>query len=159
MKKTTLIFLGIELCLLCFASLLLSAPVPPVGPVDVEGTIVQAPWFPEESVKGNPDMTGSAHFDRIIPARFMLHLKNYSGMDAQAIGTMKAFYHWSASDNLNSSGMPEHIVLRLSHPDKTFLKDGIKVRVTGYTLRGDEGGDWTSYKEIQILPGTSGRQP
>jgi hypothetical protein len=157
-KNTALTFLGIELCLLCVASFAFSAPVPPVGPVDVEGTVLRADWLPEKSVRGIPNRSGSAGFDRTIPARFMVYLTDYSGIDAKAIRRMKVFYRWSASDNLNSSGMPEFIVLQLPHQDKTLIKEGMRVRVRGYVLRGDEGGDWTSYREIQILPSTSARQ-
>ncbi len=157
--KNMFIFLIIGLYMSCFASLLFAAPVPPVGPVDIEGTIIKAPWFPEELIKGNPNMTGTAHFDRKIPARFMLHLKDYSGINAKSIDTMKMVYRWSVSDNLNSLGMPEYIVLRLSHPDKTFFKEGMRVRVRAYKLMGDEDGDWTTFEEIHILPDTSGNKP
>jgi len=97
-------------------------------------------------------MSGSLGVDRTIPAHFRVYLTNYSGVNADVIGTLKTIYRWPVSDKLNSSGMPEFIVLQLTNNDKTLIKTGMKIRVRGYVLRGDEGGDWTSYKEIERLP-------
>lgn len=46
--------------------------------------------------------------------------------------------------------MPPFIILQIAHSDRNHLKKGMKIRVSGYTVRGDEGGTWTSYKKIEI---------
>ena len=151
MKKTVLNYFCIKLLLLCFASMLIAAPTPAVGPLDVEGKVLRVDWSPKKSAQGIPGMSGTMGIDRIIPAHFRVYLTDYSGVDADVIGRMKAIYRWPISDNLNTDGTPEFIVLQLSHEDKTFIRKGMKIRVRGYLLKGDEGGDWTSYQEIQIL--------
>lgn len=153
MKKTGLVYAVVQLSLLLIVSLIQSAPTPIAGPVDIEGTIVEAKWLPEKQVKGNPKMTGSAGMDRVIPAQFMVSLKDYKGVDADTVEKMKTFYQWSIPASPNSPGMPEIVVLRIAHPDKTFLKTGMRIRVSGYRIAGDEGGDYPSYKELKILPG------
>jgi hypothetical protein len=86
----------------------------------------------------------------LIVLGFMVSLKNYTGINPNTINMMKSIYSWSVPDK--GAEVPEIIVLRLDHPDGQFLKKGMRIRVKGYTLRGDEGGDWVSCKEIVILP-------
>jgi hypothetical protein len=159
MKRTALILASIQLALWCIAPLLLAAPTPIAGPVDIEGTIAEVQWLPEKEVKATPQMTGSAGVDRKIPARFMVSLINYTGLDADTVEKMKIFYQWSIPKHTDRPGMPELIVLRLTHTDRTFLKSGMKIRVKGYRIAGDEGGDYPSYNKLQILPGKNNREP
>jgi hypothetical protein len=153
MKRTALILASIQLTLWCIAPLILAAPTPIAGPVDIEGTIAEVQWLPEKEVKGTPRVSGSAGTDRVIPARFMVSLTNYTGLDADTVEKMKTFYQWSIPKHSDRPGMPELIVLRLAHPDKNFLKAGMRIRVKGYKIAGDEGGDYPSYEKLQILSG------
>ena len=153
MKRTTLSFIVVQLSLLLIVSLIQAAPTPIAGPIDIEGTIAEAKWLPEKQVKGNAKMTGSAGMDRTIPAHFMVSLKDYKGLDADTVEKMKTFYQWSIPAFPTSPSMPEIVVLRIAHPDKTFLKAGMRIRVIGYRIAGDEGGDYPSYKELKILSG------
>ena len=70
MKKTVLNYFCIKLLLLCFASMLIAAPTPAVGPLDVEGKVLRAEWSPKKLVQGIPGMSGTMGIDRIIPAHF-----------------------------------------------------------------------------------------
>ncbi len=153
MKKTALIFAVVQLSLLLIVSLIQAAPTPIAGPVDIEGTILETKWLPEKQVKGNPKMAGSAGMDRTIPAHFMVSLKDFKGLDADTVEKMKTFYQWSIPASPNSPGMPEIVVLRIANPDKTFLKAGMRIKVIGYRIAGDEGGDYPSFKELKILAG------
>lgn len=143
--------MSIQAFVLCFTTSLLGAPTPVAGPVDVEGVILDVAWLPEEEIKGMM-VTGTAGHDRAIPARFRVSLGNYSGIDSDTFEIMKSFYKWSVPDHHNSAEMPKFIVVQLYHPDKTFLKKGMRIRVKGYRLWGDEGGDYPAYIEFQILP-------
>jgi hypothetical protein len=46
--------------------------------------------------------------------------------------------------------MPPFIILKLDHKDKSYLKKGMKIRVKGYKVRGDEGGTWTSNSGVSV---------
>lgn len=70
-------------CFLLFLTInALSAPIRPVGPVDVRGTVSEIKWVPEEKLKGIPGMSGSAGHDRVIPAHFLVTLIDYDGVTA-----------------------------------------------------------------------------
>lgn len=128
-----------------------AAPVPPVGPADIEGTITDVTWLPEQFFRGIPGMSGTAGMDRKIPPRFRVSLTDYKGIDEKQVYRMKNYFSWAVSEKFTAQGYPEYIVLELQHPDKSLLKKGMRIKVTGYRLGGDEGGDWTTYKEIEIL--------
>jgi len=59
------------------------APIPVVGPVTICGTVSDVKWVPEEMVKGIPGMSGSAGHDRIVPAHFVIALRNFDGVDSE----------------------------------------------------------------------------
>ena len=153
MKRAALTYAYVQLCLACLAPLVLAAPTPRFGPFDVEGTVSHVQWLPEKFVKAGPMMTGTAGHDRVFPAHFLVSLTAYSGIDAGTIREMKYVFPWSISAEQDSRGMPEFIILHLSHNDKAFMKEGMRIRVRGYVLWGDEGGAYPSYEEIQVLSG------
>lgn len=51
--------------------------IPPVDPVDITGTIIDAEWMPERKVKGRPGYSGSLGHDRTFPAQFRAQLKDF----------------------------------------------------------------------------------
>jgi len=150
MKRTLLLLTIIQLSLLYVIHPLLAAPTPIAGPVDIEGTILDVTWIPEKEIKGIM-VTGTAGHDRAIPAYFRVSLGDYSGLNSDTVEIMKSFYRWSVPDHHNLPGMPKFIVVQLYHPDKTFLKKGMRIRVKGYRIWGDEGGDYPAYIEFLIL--------
>ena len=44
---------------------------------DITGTISEIKWYPQKTIKGIPGMSGSAGYDRIMPAHFIIKLTNY----------------------------------------------------------------------------------
>jgi hypothetical protein len=152
MKKITLAYVWAPLSLLCLVTLGLAAPTPRLGPFDVEGTIMHVQWFPEKFVKAEM-MTGTAGHDRVFPAHFLISVTKYSGIDEETLETMKFIFPRFVSPKQDNRGKPEFIVLYLNCEDKTFLKEGMRIKVKEYVLWGDEGGDYPSYKEVQVLSG------
>jgi len=139
------------LCLF-FAATGSAAPLPPFPPVDLTGTVTEAQWVPEQRVEGTPGMSGSAGHDRVFPAHFIVRLARYSGVDSATAWQMTRLVDWHALDGFPADAAPPFIVLQIDHPDQGFLRAGMKIRATGYAIRGDEGGTWTSHDRITILP-------
>ncbi|MBI5848868.1 MAG: hypothetical protein HZB31_13155 [Nitrospirae bacterium] len=140
---------GLLICFVLFmASNSFSAPLPRFEPVDLSGTISDVRWFPEKSVMGTPGMSGSAGKDRTFPAHFIVELNNAEGVDRETAGRLSYFVAGERSKGRKDSTM----FLQLDHRDRNFLQKGMEIRIRGYTVRGDEGGTWTSYKKIEVLP-------
>jgi hypothetical protein len=129
----------------------LAAPIRPVGPVDVTGRVSETTWVPEQKIKGRPGMSGSLGHDRINPSHFLVTLIDYEGVTSETAVTMTRYINWTALKGYEPLKRPSFILLKINHTDKNFLKKGLKIRVVGYTVRGDEGGTWTSYTRVEIL--------
>lgn len=143
--KLKLLFLPI-LLLAVLCSPAYSAPMPPVGPVSIEGTIRSIEWSPARVAKGIPGMSGSAGHDRTFPARYRITLK-----DVRVTGVNTASFQGK-----------ETVAIELPHQaDDGYLRTGMRIRVTDYSERGDEGGTWTRFGDIRILgePPPSGKIP
>jgi hypothetical protein len=149
-------FLSTSVCFfLCIIALKsLGAPIRPVEPVDVSGTVSEIKWVPEEKLKGIPGMSGSAGHDRVIPEHFLVTLIDYDGVTAETARMMTWYLDSNALKDEGQKDKPSFILLRINYSDRNYLKKGMKIKVSGYTVRGDEGGTWTSYGAIDIL-----RQP
>ena len=128
-----------------------AAPIRPVGPVDVTGTISEVQWVPEKTVKGIPRMTGSAAKDRVVSPHFLVRLVDYEGVSAEAAVTMTRYLVWPAFQNQDVKGRPSFILLKIDYGHPTYLKKGMRIKVLGYTVAGDEGGTWTSFTGIEII--------
>ena len=125
-----------------------AAPIRPVGPIDVTGTISGIQWVPETSVKGKPGWSGSLGHDRIRPANFLLTLTDYEGVNDETAYRMTRYLEWNAFKDNEQKGKPPFVLLKINHNDKNYLRKGMRIRVTGYTVRGDEGGTWTYYAGV-----------
>jgi hypothetical protein len=138
-------------CTLLLISVHISAaPIPPVGPFDISGTIGEIQWVPEQQVPGQPGFSGSLGRDRLVPAHFVVLLVNFSGVDANNAVRMSRYIIPDAYGNSNPSGMPPYIILKLNFKDSNFLSVGKKIKVRGYVVRGDEGGTWTFFTGISM---------
>jgi len=137
------------LCIITFNAM--AAPIRPIGPVDVSGTVSELQWVPEEKLKGIPGMSGSAGHDRVIPEHFLVTLIDYDGVTAETARMMTWYLDWTALKGEEQKSKPSFILLRINYSDRNYLKKGRKIKVSGYTVRGDEGGTWTSYRTIDIL--------
>ena len=127
-----------------------SAPIPPAGPFDIIGTISEVQWFPEQHIRGKHGMSGSLGHDRVVAAHYLVQLVNYNGVAAEKAIRITRYISFMAYGDKNPSGKPPFIILKIDSKNKNFLKTGMKVRVTGYTVRGDEGGTWTSFAGISV---------
>lgn len=130
------------------SALVVAAPIPPAGPFDIVGTISELQWFPDRQIRGERGMSGSLGHDRVVLAHFVVRLVNYKGVAAENAVRISRYVSYNAYGDRNPSGMPAFIILKIDSNDKHFLKVGMKVRVKGYTVRGDEGGTWTSFSGI-----------
>ena len=128
-----------------------AAPLRPLGPFDITGRISEATWVPQEFRRGKPGWSGSLGHDQTIPAHFLLKLTDYSGIPAEKAITITRYISFQAYGGENPSGLPPFVILKINSTDQTFLKKGMKIQVTGYSVRGDEGGTWTSYSRIKII--------
>jgi len=66
--------LSISVCFFLFTIAINSvgAPIIPVGPINICGTVNEVRWVPEEMVKGIPGMSGTAGKDRVVPGHFLI---------------------------------------------------------------------------------------
>jgi len=128
--------------ILCIEAL--PAPLPPMDKYDITGTISELQWYPEKRIKGIPRMSGSAGYNRTVPAHFIIKLINYSGIDSATASRITGYI------NSHKPASPHYVLLRINHKNPYYLKIGMRIKVTGYTIRGDEGGTYTSYKRIII---------
>lgn len=149
--KTTLPLTIAFLIIFSAAFNTLAAPIRPIGPVDVSGTVSDLKWNPEKKIKGLPGMSGSAGSDRIVPAHFVVTLRGFEGVDSKTALAMTRYVDWSAFKDEGNNFIPSFIILKINQSDNNYLKQGMFIKVSGYTVRGDEGGTWTHYTKIDIL--------
>ena len=116
-----------------------AAPIRPVGPVTIEGTIQEIRWYPEKLVKGTPGMSGSAGKDRTFPARYVIRLTDID-LRGPVQGDMAKFEKTGGA------------TVMLNHQaDDQLLRKGMRIVVYSYRERGDEGGTWTSFDRLEIV--------
>ncbi len=116
-----------------------AAPMPPVGPVTIEGTIQEIRWYPEKLVKGTPGMSGSAGKDRTFPARYVIRLTDV---------VLREPFQGNAAKFERTGGA----TVMLNHKaDDQFLKKGMRIILFNYRESGDEGGTWTSFDRLEVV--------
>jgi hypothetical protein len=116
-----------------------AAPMPPVGPVTIEGTIQEIRWYPEKSVKGTSGMSGSAGKDRTFPARYVIRLTDLDLRGPVQGNAAKFERTGGATVMLNRKA------------DDQFLKKGMRIILFNYRESGDEGGTWTSFDRVEVV--------
>ena len=126
-----------------------SAPLPPVGKTDIDGTIEKATWEPGKKLKAIKGMSGSAGRDRTLPAHFVIVLKSFSGPNVKQAAMMNSFVGAVKSGD-TAGTMPARLIVWINSNDPPYLKPGMRIRISGYTVTGDEGGTWSHHDGVQI---------
>jgi hypothetical protein len=139
---------GIQLLFILVAA---AAPIRPVGPLDVTGTVSEVRRVPERLIKGTPGASGSLGRDRIEAAHLLVKLIDYEGITPETARIMTHYLNESASRNTPDKDPPPFVLLRLGIKNPDQMRPGLRIRVTGYKVAGDEGGTWTAYTEITFL--------
>jgi len=129
----------------------IAVPVRPLGPVNISGKVNDLNWVPEKKIKATHGMSGSAGRDRTIPAHFLVKLENFEGIDSRTAVIMTRYIDRSAFKNQGWDVKPPFILLKINHTDQNYLRKGMKIKVSGYTVRGDEGGVWTYFTRIDVI--------
>ena len=115
-----------------------AAPMPPVATMTIEGSIMKISWHPDKFIKGIPGMSGSMGVDRTISAHYEVTL-----IDTKVTPNGNGDVPFRSGEPIN---------IKLNHPkDDKFLIQNMKVRIIDFRMTGDEGGNWTSFKKIEIL--------
>lgn len=129
-----------------------AAPLPPMDPVTIEGTIAKLQWSPDTPVKGRPGFSGSLGGDRTVPAHFRVTLVDFSGLDKALAWQINGIMSDPSSNpNADRRQSPPHLILQLNEQDSQALKPGMRIRVRDYDVRGDEGGTWTRFTKLEVL--------
>lgn len=126
-----------------------AAPLPPLAPIDVCGTIRSAHWLPPRSLPAVPGMSGSAGHERHWPARLVVVLDQICGVSEPLRVRVNALLTTS-HDGAGLRPQPGEIVLVLVGDEAEEMLAGDSLCVTGFTVRGDEGGTWTHHDAIDI---------
>jgi hypothetical protein len=124
------------------ASAARTAPLPPFPPVNVCGVIVEKSWVPAESVPGQKGFSGSLGRDRTFPAHLRIVLENYTGIDATIARRINGFLSVTELSEMN------RVALRLPTDNPELLRGVHRLCIEGFTIRGDEGGTWTTYRQL-----------
>lgn len=99
-------------------------------------------------------MSGSAGRDRTFPAHFVIVLKSFSGPTEKQAAMMNSFVGATKSGD-TAGAMPSRLTVWINSNDPSSLKAGMRIRLSGYTVTGDEGGTWSHQEGVKIL--SSGR--
>lgn len=125
-----------------------AAPRPRIGPMTIQGNIETITWNPEKFRKGlytirngkRHNASGSLGHDRTVPAHYSIFLSGTTVHNEAGADPEYSF----------KSGAKIRIVI--NHPENNgFLRKGMRITIYGYTVNGDEGGDWYRYRKLSIL--------
>lgn len=149
MKTIPLLFSTITA--LVFSSLLISAPMIPIGPMNIEGTIEDVTWQPKQFTKGvtvningeEVPMSGTLGIDRTSRAQYQVTLIDTLVKKPSGIADDPYYQSFPSGDP---------VAVTIYHDqDDGYLKKGMRIKIYGYQVDGDEGGIWSSYKKVKIL--------
>ncbi|MBI5818698.1 MAG: hypothetical protein HZA88_06905 [Verrucomicrobia bacterium] len=151
MKKALLQLTAYLIAWTAAVSPIRSAPMRPIGPMDITGTVQAVQWVAKHEVKARiPGASGTLGIDRMIGAHFLITLRDYAGPDEKMLAAMSRAFSVIFPGSEPPDGV-RVIGLKLNTDDPKLLRAGMKIRVTGYAIGGDEGATWTSYKRLEIL--------
>lgn len=130
----------------------LAAPLPPMKPVTVEGTVEIVQWSPDTKIPGRPGFSGSLGKDRVDPAHFRIKLCDYRGVDPTIARRLNALLgEVDTVREPDDDRPPPRLWLKLNNDDPHALVPGMRIRVRNYVVSGDEGGTWTRFDKLDLL--------
>ncbi|MGE5721793.1 MAG: hypothetical protein ACM3YM_04960 [Sphingomonadales bacterium] len=141
---------SIALALLCSSGSVVAAPLPPLAPVGVCGRVQSARWLPPRTLPPVPGMSGSAGRQRSWPGRFVVVLDGVRGATNRQKAQINALLTTS-SDGAGVSLLPGQLLLVLARDDPASFNRADRLCVTGFAVKGDEGGTWTRYGDLRII--------
>ena len=130
----------------------IAAPLPPLAPIDVCGTIQSVKWLPPRSLPPVAVMSGSAGRERGWPARFVVVLDKICGVSEP----VRARINGLLTTSYDGAGMRPHsgqILLVLAGDSSEQMVQGKGLCVTGFYVSGDEGGTWTHHDVVRFSAG------
>ena len=130
----------------------MAAPLPPLAPIDVCGTIQLVKWLPRRSLPPVAGMSGSAGRERGWTARFVVVLDNICGVSEP----VRARINGLLTTSYDGAGMRPHsgqILLVLGDDSSEQMVQGKGLCVTGFYVSGDEGGTWTHHGVVRFSAG------
>jgi hypothetical protein len=120
-------------------------------PVTVEGMIHRVQWSPDTKIAGRPGFSGSLGVDRIEPAHFRITLGDFSGLHVDEAWRLNGIMSVPTAPDADRSVPPPYLVLQLNNDDPHALIPGMRIRVRGYVVSGDEGGTWTRFQVLDVM--------
>jgi hypothetical protein len=137
MRKAILVTL--VFAVIIWTCVVFAAPMPPTGPVTIEGTIKEIRWHRAKLIRATSGMSGSAGKVREFPARYVIKLMDVV-MRAPSQG---------GGEILRKTPVA---TVMLDHPrNDRSLKKGMRIIVFNYRESGDEGGTWSTFDKVQIV--------
>lgn len=143
MRKAILITLAFAVII--WACVVFAAPMPPTGPVTIEGTIKEIRWHPHRRLRATSGMSGSAGKGREFPARYIIKL----------VDVVTRAPSQGSGEILRKTRVA---TVMLNHPmNNHSLKKYMRIIIFNYRESGDEGGTWSTFDKVQIVG--QGRHP
>jgi hypothetical protein len=145
MKRLFIVF-GALFALLFSSGVALASMRHSFGPMNIEGVIETISWTPDQFIKAKGiwsngqwcPASGTLGRDRIRRAHYRITLID-TKVESRPANHSQSY----------TSG--EVINICIPHPaNDGSLKKGMRIRITDYTFRGDEGGDWYSFSSVSI---------
>ena len=150
MERRRIIVSAIALALGWCTEPAFAAPLPPFAPVDVCGKVRSARWLPPLTLAPVPGMSGSAGRERNWPGRIAVVLGETRGITRHQKAQINALLTTSG-DGHGIDLLPGQLLLVLATDNAVLLKRADRICVTGFVVRGDEGGTWTRFGSLRIL--------
>ncbi|ADZ72287.1 hypothetical protein SL003B_3867 [Polymorphum gilvum SL003B-26A1] len=108
-------------------------------------------WLAPLTLPGTPGLSGSAGRTRSWPGRAVVLLGAVSGPEYDRREQINRVLATSADGRVLQPG-PGQLLLILPMQDPSQIEGAGRLCVTGFSVRGDEGGTWTGYREIELSP-------
>lgn len=126
------------------------APLQPVGPVDICGSVVSREWLPERAETYRTGRPSSLKEDRKLPAGFRVVLENVRGIDAAISRRINSMLGFPAEEARETPDGPRRVLLLLTHAEPRVLDGAASLCVQGFQAGGDESGSWTRYVNLSV---------